>query len=376
VRFRPPPSTGARRHRIEAWYLCSRSATFAPRCVTPIAIRLSRAADPLSLVQAVIRSQHAHPTPPIVSKPIDRILATLGEPGLVQDLAKLPGADLTTLLLETARSRAEDVTAAQLLRRYAEDRFTAPTGSDFHALRRVEDTALQCLPAGFEAVTLAPLVPFGTHRALGRTDQNRVVTTVRGQEVAADPTTALALEAASRRATALRLDRRSAGRVSLAASQRVVRAQRQSGARNFAHFALLGLVTAGRDTGSLEFERETLVDHLEFYARCLAACGAKRVTIELSDFADGAYASVLSTARERLRGFRDVEVVDAPERTRARGYYLGAALRITAESGGEPLDLADGGFVDWTQKLLGSAKERCLISGLGLERLALLSAAG
>jgi hypothetical protein len=29
-------------------------------------------------------------------------------------------------------------------------------------------------------------------------------------------------------------------------------------------------------------------------------------------------------------------------------------------------EIADGGFVDWTQKLLGNNKERLLISALGL----------
>jgi hypothetical protein len=34
------------------------------------------------------------------------------------------------------------------------------------------------------------------------------------------------------------------------------------------------------------------------------------------------------------------------------------------------LELVDGGSTDWTQQLLGNRKERLLISGLGLERLA------
>jgi hypothetical protein len=33
------------------------------------------------------------------------------------------------------------------------------------------------------------------------------------------------------------------------------------------------------------------------------------------------------------------------------------------------LELADGGAVDWTQKLLSDAKERLVISGIGSERV-------
>jgi hypothetical protein len=53
-----------------------------------------------------------------------------------------------------------------------------------------------------EVVLLAPLVLLGAHSALGPVSQNNVVSTVRACEVAADPTNALALEAASRRARA------------------------------------------------------------------------------------------------------------------------------------------------------------------------------
>jgi hypothetical protein len=32
-------------------------------------------------------------------------------------------------------------------------------------------------------------------------------------------------------------------------------------------------------------------------------------------------------------------------------------------------NLVDGGFTNWTQQLLSNAKERLLISGIGIERL-------
>jgi hypothetical protein len=48
----------------------------------------------------------------------------------------------------------------------------------------------------------------------------------------------------------------------------------------------------------------------------------------------------------------------------------------TFSGGPDPVEIADGGFTDWTARLLGNAKERLLISGLGLDRVAIMSAAG
>src|SRR5262249_61702412 len=101
---------------------------------------------------------------------------------------------------------------------------------------------------GFDVLPLAAVLPPGSHPATGGVDPRNVVATVRGSEVGADPTNGLALEAAVRRADLLRLNPRSAEPVRLAASQRVTRAQVFSGPVSFAHFQLLGVVTAGRDT--------------------------------------------------------------------------------------------------------------------------------
>ena len=41
---------------------------------------------------------------------------------------------------------------------------------------------------------------------------------------------------------------------------------------------------------------------------------------------------------------------------------------MTEEAG--LLELGDGGFTDWTAQLLGNRKERLLVSGYGVDRLA------
>ncbi|HTK96622.1 MAG TPA: hypothetical protein VL379_01255 [Pseudomonadales bacterium] len=165
-----------------------------------------------------------------MKRPVDRIVEKLGMPQLIDALAvRLSGADLTSLLLEVTRRRAAVVTPADLMKRYATDRFVAATTASFSALRRAEDAVLSACADRYEAIALAPLVPLGTHSAIATVDQNKVLTTIRNNEVAADPTNALALEAATRRTVALRADPKSTDVVRLAASQRVVRTQHVSG---------------------------------------------------------------------------------------------------------------------------------------------------
>jgi len=68
----------------------------------------------------------------------------------------------------------------------------------------------------------------------------------------------------------------------------------------------------------------------------------------------------------------DVEVTMWPERDHGRGYYQSLAFNLSVDVGGESWDIGDGGDVDWTQNLLQNRKERLVIGGLGLERLAQL----
>ena len=57
------------------------------------------------------------------------------------------------------------------------------------------------------------------------------------------------------------------------------------------------------------------------------------------------------------------------EEPAANGYYTGIQFKVYVTAGQKEWEIADGGFVDWTQRLLGNRKERLLISGFGLEWL-------
>ncbi|GLY42143.1 hypothetical protein Amsp01_081660 [Amycolatopsis sp. NBRC 101858] len=283
-----------------------------------------------------------------------RVLA--GPGGAAADvLAALPGADLTTVQLEVARRRAARLAPADVLRRHRDDRFVAASPLPFASLRRVED-AILAAAASFDLVALAPVVPLGTHSAVTGLAQHRVVPTGRGTEVAADPTTGLALEAAVRRS--------GSSPVRLATVQRVVRAQRVDRAGLFAHFSLFGAVTAGRDTGAREFERAAAAEHARLMVASCRALGATAVSLGVT---------VLDPRFEGLLDEAGVPTHPFPEREGGRGgYYEGLCFKVYASFGGELTDVGDGGFTPWTRRLLGNAKERLMTSGLGVDRLATL----
>jgi hypothetical protein len=295
-----------------------------------------------------------------MTSPLARVLRQAGDPGIMDRLVSLSGADLTTLLLRVMRLRTERLSPADVFRRYRADRFVSPAEVPHAKLRATEDRLISLLPAGFRPVTLAPVAPLGLHSVVGPVHQDKVVSTVRGNEVAADPTNGLALVAADARQ---RLGPRSTEEVRLAATQRVVRAQftgRTPGL--LAHFGLLGMVTAGRDTGDLEFERRHAVEHLRYVATALPG----RVELCLTVW-EPRYAVVADAVRSALP---DVTVVDDPDREAGRDYYTGFAFKVNLVDGTSRVDVGDGGFVDWTQRLLGNRKERLLISGIGIDRLA------
>jgi hypothetical protein len=308
-----------------------------------------------------------------VKRPVDRIVARLGIPDLLDTLTRrLSGADFTTLMLEVMQRRAAAVTPATLAARYRSDRFVAPPLASFESLRRVEDALLAACRDSFEPIALAPLVPLGTHSAIATVAQNKIVATLRHNEVAADPTNALTLEAAQRRRAVMADDPRSDVVVALAALQRVVRGQHVTGAGRFAHFELLGLVSAGRDRGALTFDCDAVTAHLSVHARALLRLGARAIDIALTDFSGGSYARVAAAAREAVRGLSNVSCRDDSDRTSGDGYYNGFCFKVNVTIGDEPpFETSDGGIVDWTQRLVGSAKERCFISGLGVDRVAL-----
>jgi hypothetical protein len=297
----------------------------------------------------------------------ERVLRRVGGSSAVTRLAGLTASDFTSLMLAVARQRAARETPASLLRRYRADRFVQPAETDSRLIRTAEDMLAAHLVPGTELVTLPPLVPLGCHAVLGPMSQDRVVTAMRAVEVAADPTNALALEAAVRRRAG-----ELAAVVRLAAFQRVVRAQLpQPGF--LPHFGVLGLATAGRDDGGFRFERTAVAEHVRSVVTGLGALGLAPARLALTPLSS-AGETIAAALPAELTG-TPVEIVLDRERDSGRGYYRALCFKINvADAVTAWAEVGDGGFTDWTARLAASEKERLLISGVGIDRVVMLAA--
>lgn len=296
-----------------------------------------------------------------------RIARDLGTPDLVEKLIALPPNELTSLLLEVTRRRERS--ARELLAQYQRVRACAPSDTDARVTAAVEAHAFAAAD-GFEALALSPVAPLGLNVVLGDVDQNSTLAALRTLEVLADPTTVMALESAVR-------SRAGAGEVRLCAAGRMLRMQPFDNPAFSPHFALFALTTAGRDGGAFAFERAALTQHLRVHLGFLARLAADgyRIADVRAELADTERdAGRLAVAEELFATLRpqfpDVTFAIDAERTHAIHYYQGLCLHVTARDvDGKVQQIGDGGFTDWTQRLLGNAKERLLVSGFGVELL-------
>jgi hypothetical protein len=359
------------------------------------------------------------------SKILARIAEETGVPGLAEILARdLSGSDLQSLLIEVFHERAGAVGPADLLSAYARA-LLAPSRVDARLFNQFDQIALGVAGA-FEALDLSPVAPLGLNHVLGQVDQNNVMTTVRNAEVLGDPTPVLALECARRRKDA---KSRGAAVVRLCTSARVVRLQPFDLPGYVPHFRLFALVTAGRDQGSHVFEMEHLREHIRCYLELCRALNQAGFNLAspVVEVSDTAIVQELLTAAgvsphelrnvirahkigesERFLAEHGVKLPDAIEDpakqlsgvnslhrlvrvkadvfdvlaplfpaasfrfnlTRLEGlnYYRGLCVRISVLAPDDNrYPAADGGFTDWTARLLQDRKERLLATGIGVE---------
>lgn len=301
---------------------------------------------------------------------LERIRRELGV-DVAEALASLPAADLSSLLLDLAAKRAASRSPSDLLAQYSADRFVRPGKCDPRLLNRVEACALASVPDGYDALTLAPLMPLATCSAVATASQNKIVTTFRNTEVISDASNALALECATRRR------REPHGPdVSLCASARMTRAQALERPEFTAHFQLFVTVRAGRDPGGRAFEKHALLDALvtqhRFLDRLAAegfAVGERRVTLS----PDAVHTPVAEhVAAELAKSHPSHAVAIDGARLARTPYYRGVCFSLWLKHArtGQDFPLGDGGLTDWVAKLAGSRKERYLVGAMGLELIA------
>jgi hypothetical protein len=361
----------------------------------------------------------------MASRILARIAAETGLARLFSVLAEeLPGSDLQSLLLNVFQARAKHVRCPELLERASRGLVT-PGTVDARRLLEFDRTAFE-IAAGFEAIELSPVSPLGLNHCLGGIDQNSLLTTIRNVEVLGDSTPVMALECARRRK---RGPRRDQPPVRLAASQRCIRMQPFDIPGFTRHFKLFTLASAGRDAGSNSFEMQHLGEHIRFYLGLFRGLNARgfQMTNPLVEISDAAVTRALlekagvsvEELREPIRAHRPggserflaergVKLPDAVEepsselpewtprqrleqvrtevaevlgrefpearfrfnlaRLEGLTYYGGLCLRISPQApDGNRYAIIDGGFTDWTARLLEDRKERFLASGIGSE---------
>ena len=303
----------------------------------------------------------------------DRLSARLERearmPGLLEGLVdRLSGSDLNSLLLEVYRRKAAKISAAELLAQYRGNRLVQPSPLDMIRLLELELQVLRFLRArGFLPVELSPAAAFGSCSVVATVDQHKVLSALRNTEILADATNALALHiAATVRSSGG--DRSAVSR--LCTVHRHIRTQ-PFPAGYFPHFKIGCMVSSGLDMGSYQFECDSLLEQLRVLFGLLKedmGLGALRLVIKRrggygdgSAFFDRVYAHL-------VRGLPGEEIVREDEPA-DNGYYKGIQFKLYLNTEERVWEIADGGFVDWTQQLLGNRKERLLISGFGLEWL-------
>ena len=219
---------------------------------------------------------------------------------------------------------------------------------------------------GFEPIELSPVAQFGTSSVIATVDQKKVLTSLRNTEVQADPTNAIALHYASLKKKG-ELDNKTYNYSNIS---RVIRTQVFNNPNFTPHFTVLALISCGRDTGSFNFEKEELLKHLTTSYEICKSYGVEKIYYEIIpckgyDSQSPLIMESISYVREKNSNLE--VLVIAPEHD--NNYYHGFRIKQQIVIGGNTIEIADGGLLDWTQQLLTNKKERMMTFGLGIQVL-------
>lgn len=322
----------------------------------------------------------------------------LGIPGIVGLLAgRLSGSELNSLLLDVFSTKLSGLSPAMLLKQYEENRFVHPAGTDMIGLLKLELRVLEFLrDHHFLPVELSPAAQLGSCSVVGPVDQKKIVSATRNVELLADATNAIALHVALLKKSLAgggggggihggdgevrSGDAEVRSRDSEAADEtmrfctvhRHVRTQELKVKGHTAHFKVGCMLSSGVDRGSCGWETTNLGEHMLTLYQLIRGIFGVAGKIWFRLWERGGYED-RQLLMERVVGHLGKTMGDIPViREDAPGpntYYTGIQFKMMIGVDGTDMEIADGGFVDWTQQLLGNRKERLLISGFGLEML-------
>lgn len=303
---------------------------------------------------------------------VEKIVQRTGYPGLLSLLAEgLSGSELNSLLLEVFNQRTASMSPAELLGLYRQNRFVKPADLPVIPLRKMELDLLQRFAdASFQPIELSPVSLLGSCSVVAPADQKKILTALRGTEVLADATNAIALHVSDLKKTKQWIPSSPEDRIRFSAMQRHIRTQAISSKGFTPHFKIACLVTCGTDTGNYTFEKESLAEHIAVMTSLYRDYHKvdkvqfrllRRQGYTLAD-------KLLTEVRSHvLQKNPDVVVDIVSEPVKAISYYKGIQYKIDIWVKGKQYEIGDGGFVDWTQQLLQNKKERMLSTGIGFE---------
>ena len=306
-----------------------------------------------------------------MSKIIERILDQIGDKELLERILTLSKADLNSLLLKIHQEQALSATAPDVLKAFQANRFSVPSELnpvDYHILEA--ELLSLAKKSDIKAILLSPCAPFASSSVFGCVDQNNIVSAVRGVEVLSDPTNILAIIIAEGLKNK-EMDNTAA--IHYCATARVSRAQPFPKMKGYySHFGIFGIVSSGKDIGSYSCEKELLSKQLSFYKNLAQEKFQGKLSVVLRKrrgYTDGdgffdAMAQLVESALPDVPLSFDLEHED-------NNYYKGINYKMYVEKDDEKTEIGDGGFVDWISKMVNNKKERCLISGIGIDRLLL-----
>jgi hypothetical protein len=285
---------------------------------------------------------------------------TVGADSLLTIADQLSGSELNSLLLAFFQKLTDKIQPTDLIKQHAQNRFVRPAGIDPIQYKALELECLRLAQAHqFTPLILSPLTPLGTCSVVGEVDQNNVVSALRGTEVVSDATNVLALAIASEY-------KQQPGNavIRYATTHRHVRGQYFTNPAFTAHFGVFCLASGGMDTGNFAFELQQLREHLSLHFALLSTRFSREDLFINVYFREPKPLLQQLISTQLTQEKYSFQLVEDDQK---RDYYDGIQFKIFLRYNGMEIDLADGGAVNWTQKLIPNKKHRLFISGCGLE---------
>ncbi len=310
----------------------------------------------------------------------NEVIRGLGKKIEYQEVVKaltevLDRSELQSLLLDVFQRKANQITPSILFGNYKANRFVKQSSLDPLLIAKFEVLAFELLPDKFTRLELSPVSPLGSCSAISMINQDKVLSASRNVEVTSDATNILALEAALQRKNIIVEAQNISKNVHFSASHRVIRTQLFDNKNFTPHFKLFNLCSAGRDKGDKRFEIESTILHLEYYIslfyKVLDMSKIRHILIRLLNFNKG---------NELLKGgilkhfaqqeHKKIQFMVDQKDVNGINYYEDLHIMINVtNSQNQTFHLVDGGFTNWTIKILSDKKERLLSSCIGTELL-------